>query len=147
MWTYAQLAAALVPLAALRDADAAKALAAATVARRVAVPTSRVLSILLKTGDWGPLVLASRRQPTGDATADRLVSLAIVAVAAVERTTEFGTERDEDAQVVETMVRALESAVVLSKGTADRLLALMHVDDPVWNPAPTALDVARARKG
>lgn len=126
------------------DANIAAALNALRRPTRVAVPTSRVLSILLKTGDWGRLVLLSRGLPTGGAE-DALIAAAIVAVTAVERTTEFGTERDEDAAVVETMITSFQQAGIFQQETADRLLGLMHVEEPIWNPPVTAADVTLAR--
>lgn len=127
------------------DAEIATALNAQVVARRIDVPTGKVRSILLVTGDWGPLVMASRRNPTGDAQQDAITAAAIVTVAAVEHTSAFGTERDEDAAVVEGMIATFVSAGIFQQATADRLLALMWRDDPVWSPPVTEGDVALAR--
>lgn len=128
----------------IADAAVAYALNAMTVSRPVEVPTSQVLSILLKTGDWGPLVLLSRAVPSEDTPA-ALVAAAIVAVTACERTSAFGTDREEDAQVVQAMLSSFVAAGVMQDATRARLVALMTRDFPVWEPAVTARDVAIAR--
>lgn len=128
----------------IADAAVAYALNAMTVTRPVEVPTSQVLSILLKTGDWGPLVLLSRAAPSEETPA-ALVAAAIVAVTACERTTAFGTDREEDAQVVQAMLGSFVAAGVMQSTTRDRLVALMTRDFPVWDPPVTAGDVFMAR--
>lgn len=112
--------------AALSDAEAAAALNAPAIDTVVAIETADVREILLSSSEWGALKLVARRQPTGDATADALIAVAITAVDAVELTTTMRTDKPATLATLGQMVAALVAAGVVKQETADLILALPH---------------------
>lgn len=134
-----------VQYGAASDMEVAASLNALTEQRPVAVLSSVVFSILLKTGDWGPLKLFSRSAPGNDPATNALIGAAITAVDAIERTNMLGTDSEEDAAVITAMMSAFVGAGLMKLSTSERLSALMNASFPVWDPPVTAEDVAVAR--
>lgn len=126
------------------DAEIAADLNSRTIPIAVPVPTDKVLSVLLLTGDWGKIVLASQRPPTGDER-DALTIAAINCVWAVERMKVFGSDQSEDLGVIEQMMTAFVGAEILSLATSMRLSEMMVAHDRVWFPDVTEADVKQAR--
>lgn len=147
-WTYAALAQALAAAAleSLPDADAAAALAAATVQRHRDVPTAEARRILQRSGEWGAVTILSRRSPAS-AEEEQAVAIAITALSALSP---GGWETlrmtvPEDRAAVVGMLDGLAAVGAVSPETRAALLALEYEDVPAWVPAPTEHDVAHAR--
>lgn len=147
MWTYAQLAAALVPLAALSDADAAKALAAEMVSGVRDIPCAEIETALLDSLEWGALQYIAERAVASDQVPQQLIAAAMTVMRTIDRKQIVETTQAARWALYQQMIGMFESAGIIANTTAATLLALRDTATPVWQPAPTALDVARARKG
>jgi hypothetical protein len=125
--------------------EIAVALNAETVVVRSKVATWQAKTLLLQTGEWGGIVLLSRKTPPdGDAQQQTVVAAAITAIAALEQTSVFDLDDPDIYSQVALMLGAFVSAGVLSAGTRDKLLALADVVTPVWQPPVTAEMVSAA---
>ena len=142
---YAAIAAALAepPLAALPNAEAAAALSAQTVPMVRDVPTSEARAVLLATGEWGGIVLASRATPNAEMPA-ALVALCITVIATLEHTETLEMTKPAYWAAVQQMLGGLRQAALISEATHAALLALRDVALPVWGTV-TEHDVAAAR--
>lgn len=144
MWRYADLRAALAGMEGLTDAEAATALCGTNRTVVVDVPTRDARALLLATGEWGGLVRLARSQPSADRP-EAIIAAAITAEDTLRMTEVLETTKPEAWAAVQAMVAALAGAGVISAASAAALLALREVPVPVWWPAPTEHDVARAR--
>lgn len=141
---YAALAHADAALGPVDPAEAAAALNAQAVAEVRDVPCRDARAVLLATGEYGALVLLSRRTPGPDAPA-ALVAAAITAVATLD-TSEAIRAGDEGAwRAIQAMLGAFVDAGALSAASRDALLAMRTVSRPVWPVVLTGHDVATAR--
>lgn len=143
-WTVDELRDALGDLVDLGDAEAAERLAAERTSSVQNVQTSDARALLLKTGEWGAVVLLSRKVPA-DAEEGMAVAAAITAQDTLRYTETLEATDPGYFAAMERMCAVLSAAGVVSAETCAALLDLRNVSAPVWVPAPTAADVAAAR--
>lgn len=145
-WTAAELRQALQAdgLNGMQDAAAAEALAAETRQEVRDVATSDARALLLRTGEWGGLVMLARRTPA-DLQEGQAIGAAITAEDTLRLTETLQATDPAYFGAMQQMCAVLEAAGVVSHETATELLELRNVNVPVWDPPPSAADVAAAR--
>lgn len=120
---------------------------AETVQVRSKVSTWQAKSVLLKTGEWGGIVLLSRRNPPdGDAQQQQLVAAAITAIAAMEQTSELDMDEAVTYAAVSGMLNGFVMAGVLSAATRDKLVGMANLILPKWEPPLTADIISAAQE-
>lgn len=141
-WTYAQIKTAyqaLSPLPATLT-DAVNQLNAQTASGYVDVPAAAIRDVLLTTGEWGGLVVASSAATTASGIAAIIESLRTLV-------TTNGTVRATQAAVrskVPSWLGDLQTAGLLASGTVSALEGMMTATLPVWAPALQVADLQTA---
>lgn len=147
MWTYDALRAALAGLEALSNADAAAMLSAEVDAGIRDIPTAEIETTLLDSLEWGALQYIAERGTVADGIPKKLIAAAMTIMRTVDRKTIVETTVPERLALYQQMIATFVAAGIIVQATADALLALRNTTTPRWVPAPTADDVAFARKG
>ena len=142
-WTYAQINVALAGLSGTETA-LATALNAQTHAVDVDISGNDCRSILLRTGEWGGLVMLANTAPTATIPA-QLVGAAIVARDTLASDLAIQIHNPAVADGVGQMLGALVQASIISAASQAAMLALGTVTQPVWQPALTAGDIQTAK--
>lgn len=142
-WTYAQVKAACAGMAGT-ETEIAAALNAQTKQADVNISGNDCRSILLRTGEWGALVMLANTAPSATIPA-QLVGAAIVARDTLASDLAIEIHNSAVAAGVAQMLGALVSAGVISATSQAAMLALGTVTQPVWVPALTAGDVQTAK--
>lgn len=113
------------------------------------VPCTDARSILLTTGEYGALVLLSRKDPSSVAGDGKppssLVAAAITAIATLDNVTVLQATDPTKWAAVQQMIGAFVQAGVVSQVSADALLALRSHNIPIWPVVVTNNDVIGAR--
>lgn len=143
----------------LKDADAALGIAdpvAAAAALNAQatqglrdIPCTDARSVLLATGEYGALVMLSRRDPSSVAGDGKppagLVAAAITAIATLDHATVIQATDDGKWAAAQQMLGAFVQSGVVTKGSADEISALRILSIPVWPVVLTEHDVTGAR--
>lgn len=130
-------------LAGLTNGEAAEILSAQTVPMIREVPTAEARAVLLATGEWGGIVLASRMTPSAEMPV-ALVALCITVVDTLRETETLEMTKPAYWTAVQQMLGGLRQAGLISEATHAALLVLRDVARPVWGLV-TRYDVATAK--
>ena len=142
--TYADIQAALAGVPAGDETSQAAALNAQTAAVQVDISGNDCRSILLRTGEWGALVMLANSAPSATLPA-QMVGAAIVARDTLASDLAIQIHNPAVAAGVAQMLGALVQAGVISAASQSAMLALGTVTQPVWQPALTAGDIQTAK--
>lgn len=128
---------------------AAAALNAQTLPLVRDIPCTDARSVLLATGEYGALVLLSRREPSSAAGDGKppaaLVAAAITAIATLNNATVIQATDDGKWAAAQQMLGAFVQSGVVTRGSGDEIAAMRIQNIPVWPVVLTEHDVVGAR--